>query len=89
MVQVSAASRLTLEHARNSKGNPEVSLDQVLEGVHNFNKKSWAPPATSAVILNPPNVRGSWDQRALDAWMIGPACDHYRALTFYVQSTGG
>ena len=29
-------------------------------------------------------------QRALDhAWMIGPAWDHYRALTFYVQSTRG
>ena len=29
------------------------------------------------------------DQRAIDAWYIGPAWDHYRALQFYIPSTGG
>jgi hypothetical protein len=74
---------------RTSRVHPKLSADHVLEGVHDFNKNPWAPPATRATILNPPNMQGLWDQRALNAWMIGPAWDHYRALTFYVQSTGG
>ena len=41
-----------------------------------------APPPTRATILNPPNIRASWDQPSLDAWYAGPAWDHYRALTF-------
>ena len=74
---------------RTSRVHPKLSADHVLEGVHDFNKNPWAPPATRATILNLPNVQASWEQQALDAWYIGPAWDHYRALTFYVPSTGG
>ena len=46
--------------------HPKLSADHVLEGVHDFNKNLWVPPATRAKILNPPNMRASWDQRTLD-----------------------
>ena len=73
-----------------SRVHLKLSAYHVLEGVDDFNKNPWAPPATRATILNPPNLRASWDQRALlDAWYVGPAWDHYRALMFYVPSTGG
>ena len=74
---------------RTSRVHPKLSADHVLEGVHDFNRNPWAPPATRATVLNPPESRNSWDQRAIDAWHIGPAWDHYRALTFYIPSTGG
>ena len=72
-----------------SRVHPKLPADHVLKGVHDSNKKPWLPPATRATILNPPNVRASWDKRVLDAWYVGPAWDHYRALTFFVPSTGG
>ena len=34
-------------------------------------------------------VQGSWDQKAIDAWCVGPARDRYRALTLSVPSIGG
>ena len=88
-------SRLVNQAARSmnmlqtSRVYPKLSTDHVLEGVHDSNKKPWAPPATLAPILNAPNVRASWEQQALDAWYVGSAWDHYKALTFYILSTGG
>ena len=47
---------------RTSRLHPKLSADHILEGVHDLNKNPWAPPAIRATILNPPNVRASWDQ---------------------------
>eukprot|EP00978_Attheya_sp_CCMP212_P029928 scaffold108278_cov98-Attheya_sp.AAC.1 len=48
-----------------------------------------APPGTRGTIFNPPESRTSWGPRALDAWYIRSAWDHYRCLTFSIPSTGG
>eukprot|EP00978_Attheya_sp_CCMP212_P035112 scaffold150924_cov102-Attheya_sp.AAC.1 len=47
-----------------------------------------APPGTRGTIFNPPETRSSWGPRAVDAWYLSPAWDHYRCLTFAIQSTG-
>ena len=52
---------------RTSRVHPKLSTDHVLEGVHDFNRNPWAPPATRATVLNPPESRYAWDQRAIDA----------------------
>ena len=31
----------------------------------------------------------SWVPRAMDAWYLSPAYDHYRAWLFHIPSTGG
>jgi hypothetical protein len=74
---------------RTSRVHPKVSAYHVLEGVHDFNKVPWAPPGTRATIFNPPEIRTSWEPRALDAWYVSPAWQHYRNWLFYVPSTGG
>ena len=63
---------------RTSRHNPKLSARMILEGAHDFNRVPWAPPGTRATIFNPPEVRGSFGPRALDAWYIGPAWQHYR-----------
>ena len=60
-----------------------------MEGPHDFNKHSWFLPATRGNIFNPPEIRNSWGGRALEAWFIGPAWDHYRCLKFQLLTTGG
>ena len=61
----------------------------VLEGVHDYNRVPFAPPGTKATVFNPPEIQDSWEPRALDAWYVGPAYDHYRCWKFFIRSTGG
>ena len=79
----------TCNMLRTSRVHPKISAHHCLEGTHDFNRVPWAPPGTRATIFNPPEVRGSWGPRALDAWYVGPAPLHYCNWTFYVPSTGG
>ena len=79
----------SLNILRTSRVHPKISAFHALEGAHDFNKHPWAPPATRATIFNPPETRTSWGARAIDAWYIGPAWDHYRCLEFQIPSTGG
>eukprot|EP00978_Attheya_sp_CCMP212_P040823 scaffold226719_cov36-Attheya_sp.AAC.1 len=87
--QLLQQSQDTLNMLRTSRVHPKLSAFHVLEGHHDFNRVPMAPPGTRSTIFNPPESRTSWGPRALDAWYIGPACDHYRCLTFFVPSTGG
>ena len=72
----------TLNMLRTSRVHPKLSSYHVLEGQHDFNRIPFGPPGTRAMIFNPPEVRTSWGPRALDAWYIGPAWDHYRCMQF-------
>ena len=74
---------------RTSRVHPKVSAFHILEGVNNFNRNPWAPPATRATIFNPPETHTAWGSCALGAWYIGPVWDHYRCLKFQIPSTGG
>ena len=58
--------------------HPKISAYHVLKVTHDFNIYPWSPPATRATIFNPPGFRTSWGARALEAWYVGPAWDHYR-----------
>jgi hypothetical protein len=79
----------SLNMLRTSRVHPQLSAYQILEGAHDFNRVPWAPPGTRATIFNPPETRTSWGPRAIDAWYIGPAKQHYRCYSFYLPSTGG
>ena len=79
----------SLNILRTSRVHPKILARHCLEGAHDFNRHPWAPPATRATIFNPPETRTSWGSRAIDAWYVGPAWDHYRCLEFQVPSTGG
>ena len=77
----------TLNMLRTSRVYPKLSAYHVLEGTHDFNRHPLAPPGTKATIFNPPETRTSWGPRAIDAWYLGTAKDHYRCLQFYVPTT--
>ena len=61
----------------------------MLKGVHDYNRVPFAPPGTPASVFNPPEIRDSWEPRAVDAWYVGPAYNHYRCWKFFIRSTGG
>ncbi|KAL7552133.1 hypothetical protein ACHAWF_015343, partial [Thalassiosira exigua] len=63
---------------RTSRIHPKVSAYHILKGVHDFNKVPWVPPGTRASIFNQPELRASWGSRALDAWYVSPAWQHYQ-----------
>ena len=79
----------TLNMLRTSRIHPQFSAYHVLEGPHDFNRIPFAPPGTHATIINPPETRTSWGPRAMDAWYLSTAYDHYRAWLFHISSTGG
>ena len=74
---------------RTARTHPEISAYHALEGVHDFNRVSFAPPGGRWTIFNPPETRGSWEPRAISAWYVGPAYNHYRCWEFWVPATGG
>jgi hypothetical protein len=79
----------SLNMLRTSRVHPQLSAYHVLEGTHDYNRVPWAPPGTRATIFNPPETRTSWGPRAIDAWYIGQAPNHYRCYNFYIPATGG
>jgi hypothetical protein len=79
----------TLNMLRTSRVHPQLSAFHVLEGQHDFNRVPMAPPGTRGTVFNPPESRTSWGPRAVDAWYLSPAWDHYRCLKFAIPSTGG
>ena len=79
----------TINMLKRAQTHPKLSAYHVLDGVHNYNRVLFAPPGTPATVFNPPEIRDSWEPRALDAWYVGPAYNHYRCWKFFIRSTGG
>ena len=82
-------SQDTLNMLRTTRTHPKISTYHALEGVHDFNRVPFVPPGGGWTIFNPSEKRGSWEPRALDAWYVGPAYNHYRCWEFRVPATGG
>jgi hypothetical protein len=82
-----AQSVLTLNLLRRSRINPQLSAYAQVFGAFDFNKTPLAPPGTRVLVHEKPDVRQSWDPRAIDAWYIGPAMTHYRCYRVYVWGT--
>ena len=79
----------TLNMLQKSITHLKFSAYHMLEGVHDYNKVLFAPPRTLATVFNPPEIQNSWEIRALDAWYVGPAYNHYICWKFFIKSTGG
>ena len=67
--------------------HPKVSAYYMLEGVHDFNKILWVPPATRATILD--QIQDVWGPHAMDTWYVRTAWQHYWNWQFWILSTGG
>ena len=78
---------LTLNMLRNSRINPKISAATHLYGQHDYNRAPLAPPGTRIVAHETPGRRRTWAPHGQDGWYIGPALEHYRCYTVYINKT--
>jgi hypothetical protein len=80
---------ITLNMLRTSRINPKLSASTNIDGQYDYNILPMAPPATRIIAHETPSRRRTWAPHGQDGWYIGPALEHYRCYTVYVNKTRG
>jgi hypothetical protein len=78
---------LPLNLLRRSRINPQLLAYAQVFGAFDDNRTPLAPPGTRVLVHEKPDVRQSWDPRAINAWYIGPAMQHCRCYRVYIWNT--
>ena len=77
----------TLNLLRKSNLQPNMSADEHLNGVFDFNRTPLAALGTRVLLHETPNKRRTWASRAVDGWHIGHAPEHCRCHKTHVPKT--
>jgi hypothetical protein len=80
---------ITLKMLRTSRINPKLSASTHLDGQYDYNRSPMAPPGTRIIAHETPSRRRTWAPHGQDGWYIGPALEHYRCYTVYINKTRG
>jgi predicted Abi (CAAX) family protease len=72
-----------------SRINPKLSASTHIDGQYDFNRAPMAPPGTIIIAHETPSRRRTWAPHGQDGWYIGPALEHYRCYTVYINKTRG
>jgi hypothetical protein len=80
---------ITLNMLRTSRINPKLSASTHIDGEYDYNRSPMAPPGTRIIAHETPSRRRTWAPHGQDGWYIGPALEHYRCYTVYVNKTRG
>jgi hypothetical protein len=80
---------ITLNMLRTSRINPKLSASTHIDGQYYFNRAPMAPPGTRIIVHETPSRRRTWAPHGQDGWYIGPALEHYRCYTVYINKTRG
>jgi hypothetical protein len=80
---------ITLNVLRTSRINPKLSASTHIDGQYDFNRAPMAPPGTIIIAHETPSRRRTWAPHGQDGWYIGPALEHYRCYTVYINKTRG
>jgi hypothetical protein len=80
---------ITLNMLRTSRINPKLSASTHIDGQYDYNRSPMAPPGTRIISHETPSRRRTWAPHVQDGWLIGPALEHYRCYTVYVNKTRG
>ena len=72
-----------------SRQNPKLSVDTVLNGIHDFNKEPMAPLGTKVLVHETPEQRRTSAVHGQEGYCIGSAPNHYRCYQVYISSTNG
>jgi hypothetical protein len=80
---------ITLNMLRTSRINPKLSASTHIYGQYDYNRSPMAPPGTRIIAHETPSRRRTWAPHGQDGWYIGPALEHYRCYTIYVNKTRG
>jgi hypothetical protein len=74
---------------RTPRINPKLSASTHIYGQYDFNRAPMAPPGTRIIAHETPSRRRTWAPHGQDGWYIGPALEHYRCYTVYINKTRG
>jgi hypothetical protein len=80
---------ITLNMLRRSRINPKLSAATHIFGQYDFNRAPMASPGTRIIAHETPSTRRTWAPHGQDGWYIGPALEHYRCYTVYINKTRG
>jgi hypothetical protein len=80
---------MTLNMLRTSRINPKLSAATHIYGQYDCNRAPMAPPGTIIIAHEPPNRWRTWAPHDQNGWYIGPALEHYRCYTVYINKTRG
>jgi hypothetical protein len=78
---------MTLNMMRTSRINPKLSAATHIFGQYDFNRAPMAPPGTRIIAHEIPSRTRTWAPHGQDGWYIGPALEHYRYCTVYINKT--
>jgi hypothetical protein len=74
---------------RTSRINPKLSASTHIDGQYDFNRAPMAPPVTIMIAHETPSRRRTWEPHGQYGWYVGPALEHYRCYTVYINKTRG
>jgi hypothetical protein len=80
---------ITLNMLRTPRINPKLSASTHIDGQYDFNRSPMAPPGTRIIAHETPSRRRTWAPHGQYGWYIGPALEHYRCYTVYINKTRG
>jgi hypothetical protein len=80
---------ITSNMLRTSRINPKLSASTHIDGQYDFNRAPMAPPGTIIIAHETPSRRRTWAIDDQAGWYIGPALEHYRCYTVYINKTRG
>jgi hypothetical protein len=80
-------AEITVNLLRASAVTPCISAYQQVRGVYDYCAHPFAPLGTKVVVFESPTQRQTWAAHGVEGWYIGPALDHYRCFTVYVNHT--
>ena len=69
---------ITLNLMQSSHFNPLLSAYAQVQGHFDYNRNPLALPGIKVMTHVNPDVRGSWDDHAVETWYTGPVMYHYR-----------
>jgi hypothetical protein len=78
---------LTLNMLLKSRINPKISAASHFDGQYEYNRAPMAPPGTIIIAHETPTHRRTWALHGQCGWYIGPALEHYRCYTVYINKT--
>jgi hypothetical protein len=79
----------TLNMLRTSRVNPKLSASTHIDSQYDFNRAPMAPPCTRIIAHETPSRRRTWAPHGQYGWYIGPALEHYRCYTVYINKNRG
>ena len=82
-------AEITLDLLQTSRSDPTKSAYKIMNGKFDYNKTPLAPTGMKALTFKAATRSAAWAPHAVDGWYPVPAILHYRARTFFIESTRG